>query len=335
MIRKLKYLRDKTKGDLGVLLKGLWYMIEVVDACPMRCPTCPTGVEIPRDGHKMDLQTFRRILDLAQFRDKVQIRQIQLYRWSDALLHPRLHEFIWEAKRRGIGTTTSSVLQTTNCDFQKVFDAGPAEFRISFSGWRNMEYYQKNAKPDRFWKKVDLLDKLKRNPETRYVMYFHQYKDNLDETDEARKWAEHYGYDFITFPATNMNYPSIINDNYTPLDKEVNSRLLETPEENIARIKNRHLDYCRMQEKEVCLDTYGNMQQCQLLYNREYVVGNYLVTPLKEMREKIMKHPICLKCKAKGVGDYSLIFGDPVRYVDPVPNAQKNRFARKQPWDQA
>jgi hypothetical protein len=301
------------------------FLIDLVDACPGACPTCPVGVQPRRDGHRMDLDTFRRILDKAQKECKVW--KVQLYRFSDPLIHPTIHEFVEECVRRGLRCSTSSFLQGTNCDWDKLAASKVTEFRVSFSGWKNMHIYQKPATTERFLKKFDMVAQLPWAKETAKVMFFHKYKDNLDEIERAKVLCESHGFKFVTFPATMMVYDHII-EGYTDEDQGTLAMLTETPEQNIARHRRKPdaNDFCSMQEREVILDAYGNMRLCQLMYKEKYVIGNFLETPLAEMRKKIMQHPMCPKCKAKGVGHYALIFNDPAVDVDTVAVANKGKY---------
>jgi hypothetical protein len=318
---------EALRGWAGVKLKGLTMYVELVDSCPYACKTCPVGIDPRRDGNRMPIETFRQILDKAQ--SEVKVRKVQLYRWSDPLMHKDLHLFIEECNKRGIRCSTSSIMQYSLCDFGKVFAARPAEFRVSYSG-RNMAMYQKNSDHDRFLEKLDeVYTKYPRYPETKHVMFFHVYKNNGEDYEPAKRLAQKYGLEFEAFPATLMVYDHIIHGSYTEEDRETLSWLTETPEENIARQKRKHLedDYCNMQSKEIALDTRGDMQQCQLLFRREYTIGNFLTTPLKDLRRKVMSHPICKACKSKGVGHYSLIFADPAVEEKAVEAANRGKYA--------
>lgn len=321
--RWLRTQHKRIHGYLGTRIRGYNVQVDIVDACPMRCPTCPTGMETSRDGHRMSIDLFRRILDKMQ--SEVKVRRIQLYRWGDPLLHKELHKFIEECRHREIPVTTSSVLQSYQCDFEKVFAAGPEEFRLSFTGWEHMHEYQKNATAERFVMNLERLSRYPRNPLTRWSLFFHLYRDNVHELPKVHQLCKDFNLQLVFFPATYMMYDRIITRKYDEADMAIINRLLETPEENIARIKNAS-DYCPMQSKEITLDSYGNMQLCQLMYPPEYRMGNFLEVPLKELRKKIMRHAMCPNCKAAGVPGYTLIFAQPIFYEDPVAIANKGKY---------
>ena len=326
---------------LGVklrILKAKWFvkhelLWDIVDACPMRCPTCPTGIQPSRDGHKMSIRTFRNILDKLQYEDKIKIYKIQLYRWSDPLLHPDLHLFIAECNARGIRSATSSVLQAMNCDLEKVLAAEPTEFRVSFSGWRSMHIHQKGAKPERFMKNLEIISRIPTSPKTQRIFFFHRYKDNLDEEPFAKLLAEQHDFKFVAFEATYMLYDRIVENYtgerpYTEAEKAAINRLTETPEENISRLKKkpREGDYCRMQREEITLDSHGRVQQCQMMYPERFIRGNIMDEPMKDIRKRIITEKFCHSCKKSGVIPYSKIFGDPAMTEDPKAIADSWKY---------
>lgn len=316
---------ERAYHKIGKRVNGLEFLIDVVDACPGACRSCPVGTDPRRDGNRMTLDLFRRILDKAQ--KETRVRKIQLYRWSDPLIHPQIHLFVAECLARGIRCSTSSFLQTTNCDWEAIAASGVTEFRVSFSG-SDMRKYQTPATPERFMSKFEALAKLSWNPRTEKVMFVHIYRDNKREIPLMKRYAEVHGFRPVAFPATFMSYDRIIEKNYTPQDIETISWLTETPEANIARHRRRPDagDYCLMQSGEVTLDSRGNMQLCQLMFPAKYRMGNFLDTPLKDLRKKVREHPMCKRCKPAGVGHYSLIFADPAIDPEPVLTADEKKY---------
>jgi radical SAM protein with 4Fe4S-binding SPASM domain len=308
------------------------FLIDVIDACSLRCPTCPTGVQLPRDGARMSLDMFKKILDKGQ--KECNIMKVQLFRFGDPLLHPKIHEFIEECNRRGLKTGVSSALQATNCDWQKLAASKVTEFRASFSGWKNMHIYQKPAKIERFLEKFEMVSHLPWAKETTLTMLFHEYMDNKDEIGPARELAESHGFKFIPIPAQMMVYDNIVNG-YSPRDHATLDLLFQTPEEDITRLKHAPTgeEFCGMQEREVTLDAHGNMRLCQFMYTTDYIIGNYLERPLKEMRKEIINHPWCVKCKTKGLVGYSMCYADPVTSKNPVKEVGGAKYGIKMNLD--
>jgi hypothetical protein len=319
-------LIERLKGWAGRKLKGITLFVDIIDTCSFGCPTCPVGVEKRRDGNRMSIGEFREILDKAQLETK--IRKVQLYRWCDPLLHPDLHLFIKECRKRNLRCATSSALKNWNCDIEKVIEARPDEFRISFSGWKNLIIYQKGNTNKRFFENFERLCKLPKYKETVWTLYFHQYKDNLDETERARELAESNGLKFVAFPAQYMLYDRIV-EGYKEEDKAGLRLLIETPQHVISKLKVQpeEDDFCRQQNNELVLDSHGRVQLCQMMYGERFIVGDFL-EPLSELRKKIVSHKFCKGCKASGVPKYSnLCYADPVLHKDPHGKAVDGKFS--------
>ena len=305
-------------------LRETLLIVDIINACSLRCPSCPNGTYRPRGG-MMDLDAWKKILDKAQ--RELRIHHIQLYSWSDVLLHPQADQFIREAADRGLPTYISTMLQRINCDFAKVIDARPRELRVSFPGWKHMKYYQAGADPDRFNETFRKIVKFPRHKETVWTMIFQWYRDNLDEFPAVKTLAEEHGFRLFVLPAIFMVPEKIVPGNYTKQDKELIARLLETPEESIARMQHRRTDYCQCWD-QITLDAKGDVFLCQLVFEERFRLMNFLDTPIKDIRKAIRSHPFCRDCIAKGFSDYSELYGDFTVSDDPV--GELNRFHKRE-----
>jgi len=126
---------------VGEKVNGVQINIDLVNACVLACPSCAVGsIATPRKG-KMTPDLFRRILDKAE--REFRVRRVMLYIYSDPCMHKDLHVFVQECTNRGIDTWISTMLQATSCDFAKVIEARPTEFRISFPGLEKNELFSK------------------------------------------------------------------------------------------------------------------------------------------------------------------------------------------------
>lgn len=315
-------ITDELKGWLGSKLRGISYNIDLAQSCVLRCPSCAVGSIGGRKPYLMPLDTFKRFLDKAQSESK--IRHIQLYIYSDPCQHPLLHLFLKECTERGIKTWISTMLQTTFCNFEKVIEARPTEFRISMPGWKHMRYYQGGAKVERFDKKFQEVVRLPRYPETTWTMAYHVYRDNQDEIGRARNLAERNGIKFVALPSIFMPMEVYVEGSYSMQDREVIGRMLETPEEATSRMK--HSDYCQC-FKQVALDAHLKVYLCQLIYRQDFVIAqNFLATPLKELMARQRRHEFCGLCMAKKGNQYQACYSEFVSADDPIADANKKRM---------
>src|ERR1041384_4728595 len=314
-------LVQEAKGWLGQQLNGVAFNIDIVGWCSLHCGSCAVGsIGGKRGGKYMSLDLWNRILDKAQSECKV--RKIQMYAYSDACLHPDCDKFVAEATKRGIPTLLSTMLQGTRCDFEKVIEARPAEFRISFPGFNKMEYYQAGAKVERFKEKFAEVVNLPRHKETVWSLVFHLYNDNSDEIPMVREMAEKYNLKLVILPAIFMPCEKVVEKNYSEKDKEIISHLLETPEESIARMDK--TDYCMMW-KQVSMNAEGDVFLCQIVFEQRFKLMNFLDHPLSEIQKTIRNHYFCGKCFKAGGNTYQECFADIHLSKDPVGEANKKR----------
>lgn len=312
---------DEVKGYVGAKVKGISYNIDLVDNCVLRCKSCAVGSLGGRKPHLMSIEKFRWTLDKAQRETKV--RHVQLYIYSDPCQHPLLHLFVAECTRRGIETWISTMLQTTNCNFEKVIEARPTEFRISFPGFERMTFYQGGAKPERFKKKFAEVVKLPRHKETTWTMVFHKYKHNQHEIPMAQNMAEDNGIKFVALPSIFMPMEVMVEERYSEQDREIIFHLIDTPEEATARMKES--TYCPC-FKQIALDARGNVYLCQLIYEKRFILGDYLSMPYDEIYKRIRGHEFCGKCIAKKGNQYQSCYAEIAKSKDPVGEANRKRM---------
>ena len=82
-------------------------MVEPSLACNLRCPACPTGLQLGlRPAASLDPLLYRAIID--EIGDYV--FHLAMYNWGEPLLHKETPEFVAYAKARGISITMSSNL---------------------------------------------------------------------------------------------------------------------------------------------------------------------------------------------------------------------------------
>ena len=321
MVERCGYVMlNRLKHIIGEKINGRQFNIDIINSCSLRCPSCPIGSFAPRHGI-MSIDMFKNILDKAQKETK--IRKIQMYAFSDPCLHPDLHLFIEECTRRGIETSISTPLQTSKCDFRKVIEARPTEFRISYPGLNKMSYFQRGAKPELFMKKFYEVVALPRYKETKWNMLFQLYNDNYDEVKDAQLLADMYGLHLIVLPAIFIPTERMVGQRYTKEDLELISHLQETPEHKIGRMDFQNT-YCELW-KQTTIGATGEVYLCCVVFDKEFNLCNYLDTPLKEIKKIMQSHPFCSKCLDFGGHAYHLCYADMTKFDDPIKKADKKR----------
>lgn len=272
----------------------------------------------------MSIDMFKRIMDKAQSETKV--RRVQLYMYSDPCLHKDLHLFVQDLTDRGIESWISTMLQVTNCNFEKVIEARPSEFRISFPGWEQMAYFQKGAKPERFSEKILDVCALPRHPETIWTLVWHHYKTNGHEQERAEELARWHNLKFVSLPAIFMPLEKYVDGYYTAQDRDlIDNHLFESPEQAAKNMKR--TSTCGLW-KQLAIDANGDVYLCQLVYEERFKLVNFLEVPYKSIQRMIKTHDFCGKCLAKGGNQLQSCYSPIATSENPILEANKKRRLR-------
>ena len=309
------------KDTIGQYVNGVQINIDLINGCCLACPSCAVGSMTKKRKGVMSFETFKRVLDKAE--SEFKIRRIQLYAYSDPCMHKDLDLFVGECTKRGIETWISTMLQVTNCDFPKVIEARPSEFRISFPGWEQMSYYQSQAAdPKRFDAKIEEVCKLPRYKETIWTLVWHFYRDNGHEETRARELAERLDLKFVRLPAIFMPLEKYVDDYYTEKDRQLIDKLWESPE--VAASRMERTNTCVLW-KQLTLDANADVFLCQLVYEERFKLVNYLDYPYKAIHKMIKTAPFCGKCLSKGGNVLQLCYTPIADSKDPIGEANKKR----------
>src|SRR5436853_5855611 len=119
------------------------YLIDIVGTCNLKCPSCPVGnfsnsdfAETKRPKGFMEFELFEKIVARAQKECAARNEPIVvlLYNWGEALIHPRIVDFVSLLSRESIPFYISSNMNT-EAPPKPMVRAGPSNFRIPRSGY--------------------------------------------------------------------------------------------------------------------------------------------------------------------------------------------------------
>ena len=169
----------------------MYYYIDVVGSCNLRCPSCPVGSlkNTGRPEGVMERTLFNRILDKIHQSYTAESVSICLFNWGEPLLHPQLPLLIDDVRRRGWPCVISSNM---NCqvDMASIVSAGPTTWRISISGAKQSTYGRTHKKG-----RIDkVLRAMKSLREQMHIhrsdidveVFYHLYRSNLLTPDELK-----------------------------------------------------------------------------------------------------------------------------------------------------
>lgn len=297
--------------------------IDLGGACNLRCPSCPQGnVRDYRLPHGfMAPELLARIV--AKARAECEVEQINLFNWTEPLLHPRLPELIRIVQDAGIPCYLSSNLNILP-DADAIMAANPASFKISASGF-SQEVYGKTHRGGNIARvKEHMLAlaeaKKRHHAATRIFVNYHRYRHNLKEEPLLREFALGLGFDFEPAWALMLPLEKVLgyaegDGNafaLTQEDEELIGSLAVPLREGLLAAR-RHRDRpCRLREEQISLDFEGNVTLCCGIFDaREHnILGKYLDMPLAEIQAARHAHPMCARCLRQG-GHVYLTYGYP------------------------
>ncbi len=139
-------------GSLNIPGIGMIAM-ELTNACNLKCAVCPVNSVMERPRGFMDLDMYRRVLEVNE---GVQI--VQLCLWGEPLMHPKLLDFIRIADGLGIRSYLYTNGTLLNDDLAgRLLDSGLHRILFSLDGYgdtymriRDHEYGDVEAKIFRF-----------------------------------------------------------------------------------------------------------------------------------------------------------------------------------------
>jgi MoaA/NifB/PqqE/SkfB family radical SAM enzyme len=181
-------------------------MIEPTLTCNLRCPACPTGLQLGlRPAATLKAETFRAIID--EIGDYV--FHLSMYNWGEPLLHKQTPDFIAYAKQRSMTVSLSSNLSLHLGDeyVDRLVSSGLDEILIGLDG-SSAETYAQYRRRGEFdlvranMLKIQAAKKRLGLLTPKLTWQFLVFKHNEHEIEEARTRHREWGADdFLVFGA--------------------------------------------------------------------------------------------------------------------------------------
>jgi MoaA/NifB/PqqE/SkfB family radical SAM enzyme len=288
------------------------FSIDLLGACNLRCPSCPTG---RRENGIAKSMMAPRTLDAILHKAKSEciIHSAGLINWTEPTLHPQLAEMVRVAKKYCKNVSLSSNLNY-DADFKSILEAEPSSLRVSVSGF-SQEVYQKGQRGGNIdTVKANLLKLRRYNVSTDVALYWHNYNDNAHEKEAVRNLAQSLGFSFHETDAILMPVEEVMRlwaaDRDSSPSEDIQF-ILSRVQEEILHAKAQCLKmkciHCSLQTRQLAIDSEGNVSVCCASYNNKVnLVGNFLNTPLREIERLKQAHSLCKGCMSMGAHVYVL-----------------------------
>jgi MoaA/NifB/PqqE/SkfB family radical SAM enzyme len=202
-------------------------MVEPSLACNLRCPACPTGLQLGlRPAASLDPVLYRAIID--EIGDYV--FHLAMYNWGEPLLHKETPEFVAYAKGRGISITMSSnlSLKLTDDYVERLVKSGLDELLVGLDGAtaETYERYRRRGSFDLVRANMQKIQETKARLglKTPHVVWqFLVFRHNEHEIEEARARYREFGADSILVGGAEMPEPEYA-EGFAPAENPVYNR---------------------------------------------------------------------------------------------------------------
>jgi len=183
-------------------------MIELTNACNLRCPVCPTHFAMKRQKGFMDFELYKSIID--EFKNRKEKPSITMIFAGEPLLHPRVDQFIKYAEENGHKTLLSTNATMLSGDLaKKLIGAGLDNIHLCLDGFskQSHEEYRKGSDFEAVKKNIEDFIALKKESKSKKPFVVIQtlltsFSEN--EMEKIIKWARDIGADAINFKTLSL-----------------------------------------------------------------------------------------------------------------------------------
>lgn len=274
--------RLEMKMKKGYLFSYPYYLvIDPTNICNLKCPLCPTWQDLEaRPKGKMDMQTFRNILDEAG----PYLFAVNLCNWGEPLLNPDLPDMVRYAKKYNTAVGLSTNLNyLPDKTARELIASGIDIIVVSLDG-ATQENYTQYRKGGNFSTVLSNIEKLNsmRATGNKFPLLIWQFlvsRYNESEIDKARDMAEKMGMLFVPSPMR------------TSMGKE----LLLPLHERVREMKDWlpvNPDYNKY-AYEIAPDTKTRQTSCKWLWNSAVINWDGSISPCCGVFEKSWDFTSC------------------------------------------
>jgi len=313
-------LKEKLKQFLvyytpNFLFKKIPHMIiiETTNICNLRCPVCPTTIDMTRSRGFMDFRLFKNIIDeFSQFKTKP---EIAMNFSGEPTLHKEIYEFVRYASKKGHKTYISTNVTAMNENNSiKLIQSGLSDIHLCIDGFSNKSHdtYRIGSKFEIIKRNIEIFIKAKKelnsqSPNVCIQTLLTSLSEN--EKDDMIEWANNIGANSIDFKSFNLG-------SFTSKEiKEKYSYLLPTDNKFKRHQNNDTKKVCTIPYHQVVVYWNGDLGLCCTDFDKNVKMPNIKKTgsllktlylnEVINIRKKGLnkKHDICKTCSI-GNADY-------------------------------
>ena len=262
-------------------------VIEPVNVCGLKCPSCPTGRrEIKPNKDVLTAERLQRYLEAIS--KEVAIDYVNLFNWSDPLLHPDIPSLI-KAAREFAPTSISTTGNAPEIDVDALVEAKPDRIIVAVSA-TTQELYKIAHTGGRLERAIKLLDALKGKPLKNVTVTFHRYRHNIEEEPKVRELARSRGFNFFATWACQQPVESYIDN------EDLGLLVVPVPEQRLLLADKKEATGCCFIDYEIALTTNGDVRGCCVSKDLTTTFGNVLEKSFLQILEDKKRYSLCGRC---------------------------------------
>jgi MoaA/NifB/PqqE/SkfB family radical SAM enzyme len=266
-------------GASRIKARPLKLTIDSTNVCQLRCPLCPTGLQVhDRDNGHASLQMLEKLLD--EVGDYVFF--IDFFNWGEPLLNTHLEDFIRLANVRNVLCTISTNLSLplTEERIERLVTSGLREMIVSLDG-ASSDTYQTYRRRGNFDLVCDnmrrIVDAKRRLGVTSPLLtwQFLIFSFNEHEQENAKALADEIGVDRILFR------PAFLDVDRYPLPQaEREAMAAWKPKDKLYQIETftqaaaKHHSRCGWHYTSAAINWDGSVAPCCTLFEKQHDFGS-------------------------------------------------------------
>jgi pyruvate-formate lyase-activating enzyme len=268
--------------------------IDIVDACPLKCPTCTRGVRVmPNTSAKMNLETFRAVVGKIK---REGYGRIGLFSWTEPFLVRDLQDYVAEVKKWDLPCLLSTTFSLRHIDnLEATLLAEPDLITVSVSGFDQATYQINHVGGDLGYVFANLeraAKIVKSNAlATTITLRFLEFAHNAHQEDSLRAHAAALGIDFEIIPGAGDPFDPGERGEWT--DDFVRKLIAAAPEtspETCGQI-------CNLMFGQISIDCHGDVYTCCAYPTHPSLrIGRYLDLSADEILLRRWTHRFCKAC---------------------------------------
>jgi MoaA/NifB/PqqE/SkfB family radical SAM enzyme len=246
----------------------------------------------------MKLDGFERLLD--KISSECDCQEINLFNWTEPFLHPELDQFVLAVKNKNVACGLSSNLSFNNPARLEAVLINSPSLAVSVSGFTQdvHQRYHQGSNVETVKSNLKFIANLRETQRLSLDVSIHclQFIDNQEDQALWEKFCREYGFKFYAKAAhaSEVTTPETIKRLINPPGFDLDAKGEMKIQMNFSETPS--FEACPLHHS-IPINAKGDVYLCCIYWNRkEYKIGNYFDTSLKNLQKKRLLHRDCSHC---------------------------------------